>query len=161
MWTPTHSLPITPHPPSERVPASLQVLPYLRFLKEDPKLHDLIAGLIRRQSSQVLADPYANAHHVETMIGPSPNADDLTTYPSFGPSRTNAMVPGIFERKYELDTLCAFLKLSRSFYNKTGDKTPFVDAGSVWLDAVQTAVDVMTVRAPDAAAPLKAWGPCY
>ena len=59
----------------------------------------------------VLADPYANAHNKPGLSGPSPNVDDMTSRPGYGPSRIAAMVPGIFERKYELDSLCAFLKL--------------------------------------------------
>ena len=42
--------------------ATNQVLPYLRYVKQEPRLARVIAGLIARQTAQVLADPYANAH---------------------------------------------------------------------------------------------------
>ena len=86
-----------------------QVLPYIPYLTNDHNLKLMVAGLIHQQTKLILADPYANAHNLPDIAGPSPNINDQTTYPGFGPSRSNAMVPGIYERKYELDSLCAFL----------------------------------------------------
>ena len=80
--------------------ATNQVLPYLRFVKQDPRLARVLSGLIARQTAQVLADPYANAH-TQHAYETSPNALDATSSPGFGPSRQGGMRPGIFERKYE------------------------------------------------------------
>lgn len=121
-----------------------QVLPYMRFLSEDPSLAGMIAGLMHRQATQVVADPWANAHSIESVSGPSPHTADQTTYPNFGPSRSDAMLPGIYERKYELDSLMAFLKLSRSYYDATGDARPFQEDPS-WRRAVDQVLWVVSL----------------
>ena len=121
-----------------------QVLPYMPFAKKDSKLQNMLRGLIQQQTIFILNDPYANAHYLPSLgnIGLSPNIRDQTTYPNFAGTRTNAMIPGIYERKYELDSLCAFLKLSRVYYDNTNDLTPFA-GNTKWIAAVQSVVDVM------------------
>ncbi|KEG05632.1 DUF1237 domain protein, partial [Trypanosoma grayi] len=37
-----------------------QVLPYIPFAKQDPKLMEMLHGLVRRHLQSVLIDPYAN-----------------------------------------------------------------------------------------------------
>ena len=44
------------------------------------------------------------------------------------------MIPEIFERKFEIDSLAAVLSLSHQYYNATGDETPFNDR---WVRAVK------------------------
>ena len=75
--------------------STAQVWPYLRFAKIDEPLRELIAGTVRRQVKCVLLDPYANAF-LSSHDRTSEFADDLTD-----------MLPGVHERKYELDSLCA------------------------------------------------------
>jgi meiotically up-regulated gene 157 (Mug157) protein len=118
-----------------------QVLPYIPYLTNDHNLKLMVAGLIHQQTQLILADPYANAHNLPDIAGPSPNINDQTTYPGFGPSRSNAMVPGIYERKYELDSLCAFLKLSNEYYSSTNDLLPFQNIQ--WMQALALIVKVM------------------
>ena len=125
-----------------------QLLPFLPFVEHDAALLELLAGAVRRQAAQVAADPYANAH---TYNGRSPDhTDDATTTCTFGPSRSDAMVDGIFERKYELDSLCAFFKLSRSLWGAIRDGAippPAAWAATLfdgtWFTAVERALEVI------------------
>ncbi len=43
--------------------SSAQVYPYLSLMKDDAPLQQLIAGVINRQTRNVLLDPYANAFY--------------------------------------------------------------------------------------------------
>jgi hypothetical protein len=90
-----------------------QVLPYIPFASKDVHLQEMLRGLITRQTDQINLDVYANAYTSGSPKSPpSPHTVDQTSSPGFLGTRVNAMVPGIYERKYELDSLCAFLKLS-------------------------------------------------
>ena len=133
-----------------------QVMPYLPFAKSDPKLAAMIAGVVRQQTQQVLADPYANAHYLKDSLTGTPNAHDDTTSPSpqckashgntsYMGTRVNSMIPGIFERKFELDSLLAFLKLSRSLSEAVSSENivppdPFSPYDETWLEAVGVVV---------------------
>lgn len=119
-----------------------QVWPYLPFISADPALKTLIQGLIHRQTRCVLLDPYANAFYREPVLG------------HWQTDRT-LMKPGVHERKYELDSLCAVLRLSYGYYvhsrdaNGGGadnrDTTCFDEE---WLRAV--ALILATIRAEQA-----------
>ena len=137
-----------------------QVLPYFRFASMDDKLRALLAGLVETQANQILVDPWANAHYLPEILTESPNREDSTTFPGFGPSRTDAMVPGIYERKYELDSICAFLKLSRMYFNATQDTAPF--ESKAWLPAVRSVISVMRImQASSVDEEVKPGGPTY
>jgi meiotically up-regulated gene 157 (Mug157) protein len=60
-----------------------------------------------RMAKSVLIDSYANAFNFDDSK-PGDHADDRRN-----PEMTNS----VFEGKYELDSLAAFLKLSRSVFN--------------------------------------------
>jgi meiotically up-regulated gene 157 (Mug157) protein len=101
--------------------STAQVWPYLNLVKDDDKLKQLIAGVINRQTKNILLDPYANAFYKD------PNKvsewkDDLTQ-----------MKPGIHERKWEIDSLCYPIRLAYHYWKKTGDTAPF-DAD--WKQAI-------------------------
>merc|ERR1711976_497190 len=113
----------------------------MKFARQDENLKNLLKGLVRRQTQQILADVYANAHSRSVTSSPSPHVDDQTSTAAFLGTRVDAMVPGIFERKYELDSLCAFLKLSRSYFDATHDVSPFLEPG--WERAVTVVVDTI------------------
>lgn len=106
-----------------------QVWPYLRFAKDDPELRRLIRGVIRRQFRSLVLDPYANAFLPDTASTATPWAKDYTD-----------MRPGVFERKYELDSLCYPLRLAYAYWKVTGDDSIFDD---LWLRAIDAVLATM------------------
>lgn len=121
----------------------------MQFAAQDAPLQALLSGLVRRQTQQILLDVYANAHNFDALQGNTPHSDDHTSRPSFLGTRVGAMTPLIFERKYELDSLCAFLKLSRTYYAATNDSAPL---NAAWVNAVAnvlTAMEGMQVSTAD------------
>jgi len=93
--------------------SSAQVWPYLAFMKEDKKLKDLIAGVINRQTSYVLKDPYANAFYKDGSQKSEWESDHTD------------MKPGVHERKWEIDSLCYTMRLAYNYWKLTGDAKPF------------------------------------
>lgn len=93
--------------------SSAQVWPYIPFMKKDPKLQNLILGLINKQSQCINIDPYANAFY-----------NDPTKKGEWFSDHTK-MKPGIHERKWEIDSLCYPIRLAHRYWKETGDTTPF------------------------------------
>ncbi len=98
-----------------------QVWPYLRFITKDDEIKKLFIGLIRRLSLCILSDPYANAFKREM------HGDTVE----------------VWERKYELDSLAAFFRLSSGYYEETKDMSPF---GDVWIQAIDRALEVIHIE---------------
>jgi hypothetical protein len=86
-----------------------QVWPYLPLAREDARLRTLFQGLVRRQAACVRLDPYANAFFA--------SGDRESKWRS----DVTEMRPGVHERKYELDSLCAVLHLACGYYRQTRD----------------------------------------
>lgn len=107
--------------------SSAQVYPYLQFINSDLPLKNLIKGVINHQTKCILKDPYANAFYgEENKVGEW--TTDLTT-----------MLPGVHERKWEIDSLCYPIRLAYKYYNKTKDSSPFDEN---WKKAIQTTLKV-------------------
>lgn len=111
--------------------STAQVWPYLAFAKQDQRLARLLAGVVHRQTASVLLDPYANAFN-----------RDLTPSADFADDETE-MRAGVHERKWELDSLCAAIRLADGYWRATGDTAPF-DAD--WRRASRLMVDTMRVQ---------------
>jgi len=88
--------------------STAQLAPYLHFLTEDPILADTVARISRRQLAFIVEDPYANAFNA----GPTGRSDHLDDVTSAG--------PWVWERKYEVDSLCYPLQLAHDLWSITG-----------------------------------------
>ena len=84
-----------------------QLRPYLILAKEDEEIRDIIAGLVKRQFFCINIDPYANAFNEEAN-GNCWEKDETD------------MGPWIWERKYEIDSLCYPVQLAYLLWKNTG-----------------------------------------
>ncbi len=105
--------------------SSAQVWPYLPFMHEDPRLQQMIAGVINRQTRYVLLDPYANAFYNDSNKVSEWRSDDTD------------MKPGVHERKWEIDSLCYTMRLAHGYWKTTGDTAPF---DALWHTAIAKVV---------------------
>lgn len=74
----------------------------------------MIAGLVRQQFRYITIDPYANAFNEEPN-GASWDKDDQSDFSS----------PWLWERKYEVDSLCYPIQLAWMLYANTGNTGHF------------------------------------
>ena len=88
--------------------SSAQVKNYLPFAAEDETVRDLLRGVIATQAKDVLLDAYANAFNRE--------ANGLC----YKVDKTERN-PAVWERKYEVDSLCAPILLAESYEKAAGD----------------------------------------
>ena len=99
-----------------------QVWPYLQLINADPQLKNMIAGVILRQFKCITIDPYANAFYKEeNKVGHW--ASDLTK-----------MLPGVHERKWEIDSHCYPIRLAYEYWKTSGDDSIFSD---LWLQTIE------------------------
>ena len=110
--------------------SSAQVWPYLELASQDERLRLLLEGVIRRQTRNILIDPYANAFMADL------NAQPL----EWSRHDQTEMKQGVGERKYELDSLCYPIRLAHGYWKRTGGTQPF---DSQWHDAMRIVVPTM------------------
>lgn len=92
--------------------STAQVRPYLIAAASDKEISDLISGLVRRQFFYIGVDPYANAFNQEPD-GSCWEHDETE------------MGPFIWERKYEIDSLCYPIQLAYLLWKNTGRTDQF------------------------------------
>ena len=94
--------------------SSAQVMHYLHFVNEE-NVKELIRGILNKQFEQILIDPYANAFMEDE--------DHESMWAKY--VKTDIHPKIVWERKYELDSLCYPLFLLVKYYEKTKDLAPF------------------------------------
>ena len=109
--------------------STAQVLHYVRFC-DDPQIAAVIEGLLARQAKCILIDPYANAFNKE---------DNGRAWSKDRPATSG----WVWERKYEIDSLCYPLQLAWKYYQKTGS-TAFLT--EEFHQAMKTIVQVFTTE---------------
>ncbi|HEY9292507.1 MAG TPA: glycoside hydrolase family 125 protein [Microlunatus sp.] len=87
--------------------SAAQVRPYLILCEADPALAQTLIGVFRRQIEFIAIDRYANSFKRGTE--PSPHAADRSDAP-----------PQVWERKYEIDSLCFPIELGYALWRITG-----------------------------------------
>ncbi|NQK56737.1 glycoside hydrolase family 125 protein [Streptococcus suis] len=92
--------------------STAQVKPYLALAGKDEILRQMIVGLVERQMAFILMDPYANAFN-QAANGHGHQIDHTQ------------MGPWIWERKYEVDSLCYPLQLAYLLWKATGETSHF------------------------------------
>ncbi|CAD6503241.1 BgTH12-02908 [Blumeria graminis f. sp. triticale] len=111
-----------------------QMQSYMSLLKADGgpnSLASLFRGVINLQARYIIAAPFCNSFQppAESGLTQTRNQD-----------RPDEVTPKphdiVFECKYELDSLAAFLEISSSYYEATGDIQFFRDFQ--WVSAVNT-----------------------
>ncbi len=110
--------------------SSAQVVHYLPFIDDEPELADIIKGLLRRQYRCICTDSYANAFNEEA----NNNRDWFDATP---------LHKMVWERKYEVDSLCYPIWLTYKYFKQTGDMS-ILDGG--FLAACHTIVETFVTE---------------
>lgn len=115
--------------------SATQMLPYLRIAADRPDgpLADLLVGIVRRQLFYLCHDPYANAFNLEPngrCHEPRDLADD----------------PWLWERKYEIDSLCFPFLLAHQVWTATGRSDHLDETFVAAARAAVTTLDTETAH---------------
>jgi len=102
-----------------------QVWPYVQLANDDPKLKEMLAGVINCQFNLLCIDPYANAFN------------DGATGTGWQTDNTD-MKPELHERKWEIDSACYPIRLAYHYWKVTGDTSVF---GPSWQKAIRLVLD--------------------
>lgn len=109
--------------------SAAQVRPYVKFAKEDAELQKILEGVIAKQAYLVCIDPYANAFN-ESANGAGAKDETLLN-------------DHVWERKYEVDSLCAPIYLGYLYWKTTGIDRIFTETYHDMLTAI---VETFTVE---------------
>lgn len=108
-------------------------LPLLEASSESDSLASLYRGVINLQARYVLTSPYCNSFQPPVESGINATRNEYGANDVVLPHYSNQSV---FECKYEIDSLAAFLEVSYDYYNATEDLDFFGKYS--WVSAVET-----------------------
>lgn len=110
--------------------SAAQVNHYIPYAKDDEEIFNVIVGIINRYALYLSKDPYANAYNeIDNDHGYS---TDITF-----------RSPWVWERKYEVDSLCSVIALPYKLYKSTGRKDFFNEQIK---NAFITIIDLWTIE---------------
>jgi uncharacterized protein len=89
-----------------------QLRPYLLIAKGNKEIQEIIEGVIKKQLLCIMLDPYANAFN--EFPNSAGHQSDITD-----------MKPEIWERKYEIDSLCYPIQLAYLYWKNTNKTVHF------------------------------------
>lgn len=110
--------------------STAQVRPYLIVAQEDPETASLLKKVLQRQFFNMNIDPYANAFNQAAN-----NKGHQTD--------TTEMSPWIWERKYEIDSLCYPINLAYLYWKNTRDQSIFDEE---FITATHKAVQTLRIE---------------
>lgn len=103
-----------------------QLTHYIRYANEDEDLKEIIKSVIARHAEFVCLDPYSNAFNAVAKS-------------CWDTDQTNFYHELIWERKYEVDSLCASVFLAHQYYTRTLDHSIFTEK---FYEMIKTIVEV-------------------
>ncbi len=106
--------------------STAEVSHYIPLAKENDDIRNIIKGVIKRQRMYISLEPYANAYKKE------PN--DHKEFNDFPENH-----PIVWERKYEIDSLCYPVRLAYLYWKATGDNDIL---GEDFLESTKTTVNL-------------------
>jgi len=110
--------------------STAQVWHYLPLAKTSAEIDRVLTGLIANQARCILKDPYANAFYDEDKLGI--HASDMTQ-----------MLPGVHERKWELDSLMYPIALATTYWKLTQNRTPF---DAQWAESISLILETLKIQ---------------
>lgn len=114
-------------------------LPVLKANSSADSIASLYRGVINLQSRYINTNPYCNSFQPPVESNISASVNSAASDDAVNPPYVNTTV---FECKYELDSLAAFLEVSTNYYNATQDLDFF--GKFQWIAAVQTVLNTAT-----------------
>ncbi len=106
--------------------STAEVSHYIPLAKDNADIRDIIGGVIRKQREYISLEPYANAYKKEEN-----DHREFDDYPENHPI--------VWERKYEIDSLCYPLRLTYLYWKATGDGSILDET---FLESAKTTVDL-------------------